>query len=765
MKYEGIKLTEEQATAINYMKSGKDTGVQAPAGSGKTFILKAGSSEIGGKRGTYLAFNKAIADEAKATFPGNVDCRTGHSLAFGAVGREYAHRLKPFPGFKLANEYNIGETRQFPTRTAKGYLILDTIRNYCYSDDEELTVKNIPYIGDKITDIDTLEFIYQDLPVQANYILDLMKDKTNDIPVTHDFYLKLWALSKPRIGKDFLLFDEAQDANQVILGVMNNQTHMQKIFVGDRYQQIYCQPAGTIITIGNEKRKKPISFLPIEQVTTGMNVVTYKNNAVYKQGKKVNHITKLKYKGELVVASTKTKQSKYIPKHQCIVRIGDELKGKYIVYIMKKENNYRIGKIPYFYNSITPTFGLAARSRGEGAECSWILSIHDSSGEALMYEALYQTTYSIPSMRFAPGVRDVVNTGKFWEKLGDNSKQGVHCLESFGLLKEFPIWTEGYYAMVGVRRPFITAAANLHNGMKMLPLDKNIPHKKSYVPCWKTIEITNEYYNGYVYSLEVAEHHTYYADGLLTHNSWRGAKNAMINVKVDNKAILSQSFRFGQAIADVANKILQGYTPDGENPTVIIGNPRQSSSVEEINGAPDAIICRTNSGVIGNVFRYIAEGYKVYIQGGPNQLISLIKGADALRNGRKTGTQELALFSTWEELVEYSESSSDGKTLKLLIKLMDNYGAQELLEMLKRTQTNSKNSDITLTTAHKAKGLEWDKVKLGDDFMYPTKEGQIMPSGEVNVLYVAATRALKILDITNCIAANVDYVMSHLEKD
>lgn len=480
-----IVATAEQELAIDYMQSGEDTKVQAPAGSGKTWLLKKGSSIMPDRRGTYLAFNKAIADEAKATFPGNVECRTGHSLAFGAVGRKYASRLKPLPGFKLASEYNIGETNMFPTKTAKGYLILDTIRNFCYSNDDELVVKHVPYLGKKINDIEVLEFAYQDIPIQARKIMNLMMDEGENIPITHDLYLKMWALGKPRINKDFLLFDEAQDANPVILGVMQAQEHMQKIFVGDQYQQIY---------------------------------------------------------------------------------------------------------------------------------------------------------------------------------------------------------------------------------------------------------------------------------------GWRGALNAMTSVPHQRATHLSRSFRFGQPIANVANDILQKYTPDDEFPIEIIGNPNQRSVVEEITGCPDAIICRTNGGVISHIFQYI-EDYKVYLQGGATQLTSLIKGAQALKEGRKTANQELALFNNWEEVVEYSQSSSDGKAMGVMIKLMDEYGADELMNLLKQTVSSPRSADITLTTAHKAKGLEWNKVKLGDDFFYPTKEGQLLDSGEVNVLYVAATRALEVLDITRCTAANVDRVIKNLQSE
>jgi len=57
--------------------------------------------------------------------------------------------------------------------------------------------------------------------------------------ISPDVPLKLWALSEPRIEADYLLFDEAQDSDGVMLSVLGRQRHAQIIYVGDPYQQIY----------------------------------------------------------------------------------------------------------------------------------------------------------------------------------------------------------------------------------------------------------------------------------------------------------------------------------------------------------------------------------------------------------------------------------------------------------------------------------------------------------------------------------------------
>jgi hypothetical protein len=55
----------------------------------------------------------------------------------------------------------------------------------------------------------------------------------------HDHYLKMWALTGPRLPGDFILLDEAQDTNPVVEEVFLAQ-QAQRVCVGDPAQQIYA---------------------------------------------------------------------------------------------------------------------------------------------------------------------------------------------------------------------------------------------------------------------------------------------------------------------------------------------------------------------------------------------------------------------------------------------------------------------------------------------------------------------------------------------
>lgn len=52
---------------------------------------------------------------------------------------------------------------------------------------------------------------------------DLLRDVKGTLPVSPDVYLKIWALTKPVLACDFILFDEAQDTSGVMMKLINDQ--------------------------------------------------------------------------------------------------------------------------------------------------------------------------------------------------------------------------------------------------------------------------------------------------------------------------------------------------------------------------------------------------------------------------------------------------------------------------------------------------------------------------------------------------------------
>lgn len=253
LEYDDVTPTDEQAAILDDFEAGKHLAVTALAGTGKTSTLRMCGETIRRKRGIYLAFNKSIADEASDTFPMRVTCRTAHSFAFRAFGHQYKDRLsaRRMPPWDVASvlgiphlELNHDITIR-PVRAAS--LVREMVGRFCHSSDEEITRFHVPFVRglefrvDKETDV-----VYEDQHGDlAEMLLPFAQEYWKDISLLagqfrfeHDHYLKMWCLGHPSMEADFILVDEAQDLNGVLVGLVEDQD-MQKVIVGDANQQIY----------------------------------------------------------------------------------------------------------------------------------------------------------------------------------------------------------------------------------------------------------------------------------------------------------------------------------------------------------------------------------------------------------------------------------------------------------------------------------------------------------------------------------------------
>lgn len=222
---------------------------------------------------------------------------------------------------------------------------------------------------------------------------------------------------------------------------------------------------------------------------------------------------------------------------------------------------------------------------------------------------------------------------------------------------------------------------------------------------------------------------------------WRGAVNAMGAYPGAPRRLLSQSFRFGQTVADVANSILATL----EQPTDLVmkGFLNIPSRVAEV-AKPTCILCRTNAMAIGKFLEAIAAGGKPFIVGGSAETIEFCKAAIELQANRPTRHPELSCFESWTEVQAYVKTD-EGEDLKLMVKLVTDFGARTILEALEK-MPREEDADLVLSTAHRSKGREWKSVKLAQDFPPATR----MSDADHRLLYVAITRAQHTLDISEC---------------
>lgn len=218
--------TPEQTAVIAW--KGERLVVCAFAGSGKTTTLRRFAEENPTERMLYVAYNRAIRDEAEQKFPFNVTCKTSHQLAWPMVGKHYSHRL--VNTLRLTDVARALNSRNW----LLARLALDVINRFMCSASPQISVEHLPD-ADDCKGHEPAQIL-----LSAQKTWDMMTARQGDFPVTHDTYLKLYQLSRPNLSSRYttLLFDEAQDANPVTSAIVLNQV-CRVVLVGDPHQQIY----------------------------------------------------------------------------------------------------------------------------------------------------------------------------------------------------------------------------------------------------------------------------------------------------------------------------------------------------------------------------------------------------------------------------------------------------------------------------------------------------------------------------------------------
>jgi hypothetical protein len=233
-------LTEEQGAVVaQSMKlSGGGITVNAYAGSGKTTVLRECALANPTKRFLYLAFNKSIAKEAGTSFPANVTVSTAHSLALRSIVMGERTGVGGRIDVRVMSA-SIGIPERVGNIQGRRvcYFVLETIEAFCRSADMEIAGAHLP----NRAEISLGQMGGRVLAYAKAAWAAIAEGK---LPLTHSAYLKTWQVSlrsgdAKGIGYDYVLFDEAQDANPVIADIVRH-IGCPVVRVGDSFQQIYA---------------------------------------------------------------------------------------------------------------------------------------------------------------------------------------------------------------------------------------------------------------------------------------------------------------------------------------------------------------------------------------------------------------------------------------------------------------------------------------------------------------------------------------------
>jgi superfamily I DNA/RNA helicase len=235
-----MTLTAEQKAIL---ATQQDLKINAVAGSGKTSTIVAYAKNCDSSKNLlYLAFNKSVKIEATQKFNQenlqNIRVETAHSLAYKNVVRKHNYELQSngYKSYEIAKILNIRSGSQKHSDLVMANHIAKYAAMFCNSAAQK--VGELNYLQ-TITNEESQEFV--SAHQQQIFMLTrtfLAKMNSGEIPITHDFYLKKYQLTKPTLYYDYIFFDEGQDASPAMLDVFKRQ-RATKILVGDTHQQIY----------------------------------------------------------------------------------------------------------------------------------------------------------------------------------------------------------------------------------------------------------------------------------------------------------------------------------------------------------------------------------------------------------------------------------------------------------------------------------------------------------------------------------------------
>lgn len=249
---------------------------------------------------------------------------------------------------------------------------------------------------------------------------------------------------------------------------------------------------------------------------------------------------------------------------------------------------------------------------------------------------------------------------------------------------------------------------------------------------------------------------------------FRGSQNMMKETSTYGVELpLTACFRFGPKVADVANMILEDKQPL-THPLVGKGyDTTVGSYVSDIVDytKPYTIIFRKNLTLLMEAMDRIADGEDIIINVDTKDFISMVDSVNALRRGdiEKVKHETVLPYATWEEFVDCAESDPDAKRLLNVVVS----GKANTIAHTLRTHRNSPTAKVTLTTAHKSKGLEWDQVVVANDFpsnYNKEREWVGLEEAERNLLYVAHTRCIKCLQWNSTVQEIIDIKRVEGEK-
>lgn len=247
---------------------------------------------------------------------------------------------------------------------------------------------------------------------------------------------------------------------------------------------------------------------------------------------------------------------------------------------------------------------------------------------------------------------------------------------------------------------------------------------------------------------------------------FRGAYNAFDAAQFDEVVTISESHRFGPAIAQLATLLLREFA--GEQEPVRSSRMDLATRFEVDRTQPYAIIGRTNARLFASAVALLGTKRLHFVGGVDEYPFDKLVEVHHLRanTGAQLRDPLISAFASFAQLEAYAQDTDD-KEIHSLISVAKQYGDQipSLVSQIKAACVDQiEEADVALLTAHRSKGLEFQQLVLLSDF-----HNLITDSGlpleldtpelrqELHLLYVALTRAKWAIELNEQILAIVRY--------
>ncbi len=235
---------------------------------------------------------------------------------------------------------------------------------------------------------------------------------------------------------------------------------------------------------------------------------------------------------------------------------------------------------------------------------------------------------------------------------------------------------------------------------------------------------------------------------------FRGAFNAMSNFRADYEVYLTYCFRTPQEYLNKATFFINTFKKNIKKVAIT----EYRSYFSEAQESTSAIITRTNAKIFETIANNTCNNVRPFKD--PRETFALILNLKSLYDNKKheivsPHLQYLKKFYSLEDVEQYASTTKDSELI-FSIHLVQKYNDSIPAIYKKAIQLYQSPQKIQLLNAHTAKGLEFDKVTLTDDFSDIQQQNKEMPKQaslmdiqkfyeEINLYYVAITRTKQIL--------------------